>query len=305
MTNADPSPPPPADAAAYSSGAAMVAVATIGFGMIPILAVWTFSFGLSPAAAGLWRYLVPALLLSPVLVHTARLRRETGVLFASGMLVGLGTAFYFEALRSVPVSTAAVVYYTYPVWTLIIGRALFAQELGPRRIAAVVMVLAGSVVALGPAGLPRDAVPKLALALMSPITFGFLLNTLAVYGRGMSPVGQTAIVTAGCSLALLPLALADPATLAPASATGWAAVLTIGIVGMMLPAILFTAGIGRIGATAAGVISALELPVAMAAGALILGEAITPARAAGAALIVAAAVLASVSRRRQPPGAPR
>jgi len=298
-------PPEPAAAAGFTAGVAMVVAATLGFGMLPVLVVVTLSFGLSPAAAALWRYLVPTVALLPVLLREPGSARGTGLLFGNGIVLGLGTAFYFQAIESVPVSLAAMVYYTYPMWTLLFGRLFFAQPLGPRRTAALALVLAGSALAVGPGGVPEGQLAALTLAVVFPVAYAMLLNLLGVVGREMSAPRKTAAVISGCCVGLLPVAAAEPAGLLPASVAGWGAILAIGLIGMMLPSLLLTAGIGRIGASAAGVISALELPVAVAAGALILGEAITPARAAGAALIVAAAVLASVSRRRPPPGAPR
>lgn len=293
-----------ADERADPGGYALVALATLGFGMIPLFAIWTFRLGLSAEASAFWRYCIPALLLSPWLLRLRAGARDVIVLFAAGMFVGLGTYFYFAALEALPVSLAAVVYYTYPAMTLVVGWAFFAQRLGLRRIVSVALVIAGAAVTLRPSGLGPGQLGVLAMSALAPFAFAVLLNVLAVSRDGLAVPAQTAIVTSGCALALLPLALGTPGAILPATASGYAAVAGIGIVGMMLPALLLTKGLARIGAQAAGVISALELVVAMAAAWLVLGEAIGPWQTLGGALVVTASMVAALSRRRQPASGP-
>jgi DME family drug/metabolite transporter len=61
--------------------------------------------------------------------------------------------------------------------------------------------------------------------------------------------------------------------------------------------VMFTAGLGRVPATAAGIVSLLEPLTATALGLLVFGERLGPLGVAGAALLLAALVLLTLARR--------
>jgi drug/metabolite transporter (DMT)-like permease len=76
-------------------------------------------------------------------------------------------------------------------------------------------------------------------------------------------------------------------------------ILALIIVGTVLPVTLFLAGVGRVGPTAASLLSTLEPVFTLALGALVLGESLSPVQVLGGALVLGAAVL--VTTRRAPP----
>lgn len=75
----------------------------------------------------------------------------------------------------------------------------------------------------------------------------------------------------------------------------WLSIAGLGIFSTLVPFVLFYAGLRRLPATEAGIIATLEPVVAVVAAWLVLGEALTLTQWAGAALVLAAAVLAARS----------
>lgn len=279
-------------------GLAFVVLATLGFGLAPSIALWTVETGVSPTGAGFWRFVGPALVLIPALVQTLRTVPPTvrWQLLAAGVVNGVGVAQFYEALAALPVSLALVIFYSYPAVTLLIGWRAFGEGIGPRRLIAVALIVAGVAVATG-GGMDTDQWGVALRAMISPLAFGFLLNVLGHTATHASTRGQASVVTWGCLLGLAPLAAATPAGLIPQVAVGWAWIVGGGIVTMLAPALLLTAGIRRIGASVAGIVSSTEFVVALVAGTIFFGDRMTAEIAVGAGLVLAAAVIVAVRGR--------
>lgn len=254
--------------------------------------------GLTPEATALWRYLVPAVLLLPWTRGAIRHRRAVLKLFAAGLCVGVAMAFFFRAVDTLGVATASIIYYVYPALTLLIARLVYGEALGPRRALAALLAMAGAALALGPSGLAGAELSAAALCALAPLAFAVLLNLIAQAARATPFMLQVAPVLWGCVTALAPLAYLADGPIAPADATTWAMVLAIGAVAMLLPALLTTYALGRVGAGPVGVISALELPAAMLVAWAWLAQTPSLTAGCGALLIVAGAAVASARPRR-------
>jgi drug/metabolite transporter (DMT)-like permease len=75
----------------------------------------------------------------------------------------------------------------------------------------------------------------------------------------------------------------------PASASGWAAVIAIGLACTVLPILAFFAGLKRVGPSRASILSTLEPVVTVALAWMALDEALSFAQLAGGALVLASA----------------
>jgi drug/metabolite transporter (DMT)-like permease len=98
------------------------------------------------------------------------------------------------------------------------------------------------------------------------------------------------------ALALLPAGLAQ----APSEAPGWkaiASVVVLGLVGTALAYLIFFTLIGRAGATYASLVTYLVPPIALAYGAIFLGERFAAAAFGGLALILGGVALGTAALR--------
>lgn len=282
-------------------GLACVLLATVGFGLNPVFAKLAYATGLSPEAAVLYRFGLPALVLLPFLIREAKAirPRDLALALGAGGLMGAGTLAYFRALDSLPVTLAAMVYYTYPVFVLALGRLFFAQRLGPRRMAAGGLMLGGAALAIGPSSLAPEQVGALLLVFAAPLAYGLLLNLLSTTLAQMPTLPKTAAAVLGCALVALAFTLRATDGLTPETlGLGYAVIALLALAGMLLPALLLTLGAPIVGATTTGIVSAAELVIAIVAGWAFLGEHATPIQLAGCLLIVVAVMLASLSGKR-------
>ncbi|WP_247364324.1 DMT family transporter, partial [Ralstonia pseudosolanacearum] len=99
--------------------------------------------------------------------------------------------------------------------------------------------------------------------------------------RGLGDVyKRQAVVYAGAAVAGVPARF-------PGSVAGWAAALAIAGLSTVIAILAFFAGLQRLGAAQASMLSTLEPVVTVALAALLLGESIGAAQMAGGALILA------------------
>ena len=121
---------------------------------------------------------------------------------------------------------------------------------------------------------------------------------------GRDPVAVTAVQFLGAALTALPVAAVTEG-IPPAAAGAGPVLATAGLVllGTLAPATLFAYGQARVSAEIAGSFVNLEPLVGAAAGALVFGDPVGLALAAGAAAILAGIALSSLPLLR-PPGPP-
>jgi drug/metabolite transporter (DMT)-like permease len=128
----------------------------------------------------------------------------------------------------------------------------------------------------------------------------FGLATAAIYAtyiltgrvllREVPAVVATAVIatTAGITLTAAGIAAGQMHALTPG---GYALAGSMAVVATAIPATLFLAGLARIGATRAAIISTLEPVTTVVLAALLLGEALGAVRLAGGAVVLVAAIV--------------
>lgn len=189
---------------------------------------------------------------------------------------------------------SGILYSTMPLFTLLAAHfALHDERLGVRKLAGVLLGIAGVVAVIGPSllgGLGAHAAAEL-ITLCGPLAYA-VGTVLMRRSRHIDPLALTAgmFVAAAVVLAPLALLLERPWLLAPGPATlGW--LLLMAIVGTILPAALNYLLVQRVGATRASVAMFLMPLIAVLAGALFLDERLAAGAFLGMALILAGSAL--------------
>jgi drug/metabolite transporter (DMT)-like permease len=125
-----------------------------------------------------------------------------------------------------------------------------------------------------------------------------------LFRRSGSTIGPVGLNLLKSAIGVLFLALTIPLTgeqvAAGWTAQDWLLVVLSGILGIAVGDTLFLACLNRIGAALWSIIDCLYGPLVLAFAFAFLGERLTPARAAGGMLILAAVLLVSVSRQATP-----
>jgi drug/metabolite transporter (DMT)-like permease len=275
-------------------GMALILLATVGFGLNPLFARWAYSGGLSAETALLYRFLVPALVLLPFMAGARHDWIVAGKAVALGMFVALGTITYFRSIAAVPVATAALVYFTHPLFTILLGRLFFGTPLTKNGLTTVALVLLACALILSPSGLSVGQFQALAVSFLMPVSFATLILGFENWIWRLPLWPRTALTLWGQVVVIVPVLLLVPASqLTPSTPLGWVGVVGLASVSSLLPQVLTAAGIPLIGAARTSVLGSAELITSLLTGWLILGESVRVPEVLGAALIILAVWLSS------------
>ena len=217
------------------------------------------------------------------------------------LFLGLGfgsilffTVCYFTAITMMPLSTAAILLYTSPIWIMLMSVLFFREKLNRRKLLALALAFAGCVLVSGISG-EGITVTGLLAGLGSGIGYGLysILGTVAL--RKYSPytvttytflfaaAGSWAICGPGDMLAKF-AAAPDPAWLV------FFCCLTA-LVTAVVPFLSYTLGLRTVEASKAGIIATIEPMVATLVGILVFSEPLTLLSGLGILLILSAVVI--------------
>jgi len=286
----------------------MVLGSAAAFGTLPILIKYAYATGLSPLQALAIRFLLAALGL-----HLLALLRGERVLQLGARRIGqfllLGGAGYsaqavtfFAALCCLSASLVELIAYIYPSLVTVGAWLLFRRRIGIRRALALAVSFGGLALLVGGGARLAIGLP-LVLALASPLVYSGYILAGEHLMRTASVLSASALVHTGTCLSLLALLLATHQPVLSRNPASWPVLVLLAIVPSMVAISLFLAGLARVGAPQASLLSTVEPVVTVALAAWLLGDRLAPAQLLGAAAVVLSVIVVqlgteSPSRRR-------
>ena len=204
------------------------------------------------------------------------------------------TVCYFSAIAIMPLSTAAILLYTSPIWIMLMSAVFFHESLNGRKLLALALAFAGCVLVSGISG-EGITLAGLLLGLGSGIGYGLysILGTIAL--RRYSPYTVTTytfLFAAGGSWLIC-----RPAEMISkfAGATDRPRLLLFccltALVTAVIPFLAYTLGLRTVEASRAGILATIEPMVATLIGILFFSEPLTLLSGLGILLILAAVTL--------------
>ena len=217
------------------------------------------------------------------------------------LFLGLGfgsilffTVCYFTAITMMPLSTAAILLYTSPIWIMLMSVLFFREKLTGRKLLALALAFAGCVLVSGVSG-EGMTLPGLLVGLGSGIGYGLysILGTVAL--RRYSPYTVTtytfAFAALGAWLICRPAEMLAKFAAAPnLPGLVFFCVLTA-LVTAVIPFLAYTLGLRTVEASRAGILATVEPLVATLIGVAVFSEPLTLLSGLGILLILAAVVL--------------
>lgn len=217
------------------------------------------------------------------------------------LFLGLGfgsilffTVCYFTAIAMMPLSTAAILLYTSPIWIMLMSVLFFHEKLTGRKLLALVLAFAGCVLVSGVSG-EGMTLTGLLVGLGSGIGYGLysILGTVAL--RRYSPYTVTTytfvFAALGSWLICRPADMLAKFAAAPnLPGLVFFCVLTA-LVTAVIPFLAYTLGLRTVEASRAGILATVEPLVATLFGILVFSEPLTLLSGLGMLLILAAVVL--------------
>lgn len=218
-------------------------------------------------------------------------QRQLGFFLLLGLVGGWANTAFINALLLGDVVRVMLLFYLSPVWSVLGGRLFLGEKVGPRRLLAVVLALAGLWCVIGGAA-AFDAPLSTADLLALSAGLAFAGNNLISRATQSVPMlSKTVVVFFGCGVV-------SAATVgwqhlpAPAiTASLGLALLAYGFVWMLLATATWQYGVTHLESGRAGVILITELVVAVLTVTWFGGEQMLPRIWLGGLLIAAATLI--------------
>jgi drug/metabolite transporter (DMT)-like permease len=276
-----------------------VLTAAACYGLLSPLVKMAYADGLHPAdltaaqavvgALGIWIVCLAATRKVPKLPA-----RTVLALCGCGALGGLTGVFYFTSLQDLPASFAILLLFQFTWMGMVLEWRNTRRPPARNQLWALALILAGTVFAAG----QTDSLPStisifgVAMGLLSAICYTGFIHLSGHIAVNVSPWWRSAWISTGSvavTLIVFPPRFLWNGTWQNGLGewAGW-----IALFGTILPSVLFTAGVSRIGTGLAATLGSIELPVAVSLSAWWLAEPVTAAQWMGVLLILVGILVA-------------
>ena len=281
-------------------GTALIILAGCFWGSMGIFVRKLGTYGFSAIQIVSIRITLAALIFSLVLLVKDRRGFKISVKDIP-LFLGLGfgsilffTICYFTAITMMPLSTAAILLYTSPVWIMLMSIFFFHEKLDRRKLIALGLAFAGCVLVSGISG-EGMTVTGLLIGLGSGIGYGLysILGKVALRKYSSYTVTTYTFIFA----AVVSWIISRPADMmgkfSSAPDLGFLILFCFltALITAVIPFLSYTLGLESVEASKAGIIATIEPMVATLIGILVFEEKLTIMSGAGILLILAAVVI--------------
>lgn len=285
----------------------MIVIASSSYGILSTIVKVAMQHGFTSAEAITSQYIFGFLLALLLFITTQRTLpklSKSGILTLAlaGALTATTGIVYGQSLNYLPASLAVVMLFQFTWIGLFIDCALKKQWPSRPEAISLIFLLAGTVLAAGIVDVDLSAIAwqGWALGLLSAVSFALFIQINSRQVEGVSTIGRTFIVSI-FALLIISIVL-TPEIIWNGQLFGaglWKFGLALGTFGIILPILLFSIAIPKVGGGLASILSAMELPVAILASMIVLKEVLSPLQFVGIALVLVGMMLPSILTMRK------
>ena len=221
------------------------------------------------------------------------------------LFLGLGfgsilffTICYFTAITMMPLSTAAILLYTSPVWIMLMSIFFFHEKLDRRKLIALALAFAGCVLVSGISG-EGMTVTGLLIGLGSGIGYGLysILGKVALRKYSSYTVTTYTFIFAAVGSWIISRSADMMGKFSRVPDLGFLIFFCFltALITAVIPFLSYTLGLESVEASKAGIIATIEPMVATLIGILVFAEKLTIMSGAGILLILASVVILTKS----------
>jgi drug/metabolite transporter (DMT)-like permease len=283
---------------------AMVLGSATAFGTVGIFAKLGYASGLGTEQTLAFRFLLAAIAMCMLAIalgqNPLRLERARLIaLLALGAFVYTAQSLtYFLALRSLPASLAVLIAYIYPSLVVLAGWLFLRRSVSSWTWVALLASFAGVAMLVGGARFQLSW--ALALAIASPTIYTVYILVGERVMSSVPAVAASAVIISGAAFAFCLLAALNHELALPRNAGGWAVGVGIALVPTMIAISLFLAGLPRVGAARAALLSTWEPVVTVLLAVVILGDRLSVGQVVGGMLVIVAVVVVQAAHLWRP-----
>jgi drug/metabolite transporter (DMT)-like permease len=288
--------PVPSRAPSVPAATALVIFSVCCFGSISIIATLATRDGAALLALLTWRYIAALAGLFAIAggaIVRESPRRAWPIVVLGGGTQALVAYLTLAALDYLSAATLGFLFYTYPAWVAVIAAVRRKEALTPTRLGALALSLIGITVMVGSPWAEPIPFRGLLLALSGAVIYAAYIPLIDHLQRGVKPAVAAAYISVGAGSVFM-AAIAVTGRLADLilpTPVAWACAVALGILCTTIAFVTFLRALPVLGSVRTAIVSTVEPFWTALAGAVVLGQSITPGTIAGGALIAAAVVL--------------
>lgn len=277
---------------------AMILAGACSYGVLSTIVKRAYLDGHSIAWLSLLQYAIGMITLWLWVLLAGKTRKPTVTRYnwltvlASGATIGLSSFVYYVSVKYIPASVAILLLMQFTWMGLLLERLLFKSRPTRAQLLAVVLILLGTLLASGLSGTPvsRHFLTGAGFACLSALLYALYILTNSRLGTGFSAPQKSALLMTGSTLGLLLVngwTLTRQLPLSPGTIK-WS--LLLALFGTIVPPVLFSKAMPKVGAGLSGIIVTAELPVAILAAHFLLNEAVDGVQWMGVGIMLSAIV---------------
>lgn len=214
-----------------------------------------------------------------------------------GIFPGLVGIFYYQCVQLVPASIAIILLMQYLWISIIIDFLFFKNTPNQLQLLAIILIIGGSCLAAGLSdqGVIVNNLKGYLFGLLAAITYSLFIITSGKVGLQLPTLQKGALmITGACAITFM---LFPPAFLVQFSLDNklYQFGILLALFGTILPPLLFSIGMPKIGIPLSAILSAAELPVAVLSSYFYLHETVNFMQWLGVIIIIVAIILPNLS----------
>ncbi|MGE5702063.1 MAG: EamA family transporter [Clostridia bacterium] len=228
-------------------------------------------------------------------------RRSGFMLLAAGIPAGLTGVFYYVSLQYIPASLAIILLFQFTWMGVLIDALLERKWPGKDRLLALLLLIAGTLLAGGVFESDIKELPAIGLVfgLLSAVSYSM---TIWFSGKTAPEVNfwvRSAMMTSGS--ALIVFLIFPPMFFVNGSLSAGLLpyTLLLALFGAVIPPLLFNMGIPHIGIGLGTILGAAELPTAVVMSSIVLREHVSPLQWVGVLVILLGVALPEIVNRQR------
>ena len=258
------------------------------------LGVFTRNISVSSGELALYRAILASLLIIVYLTATKQtiplkgIKKEIPLLLISGIAMGFNWILLFQAYKYTTISAATLSYYFAPVIVTVVCPFLFHEKLNKKQIICFIMSTLGLIliIGVGKTGFGGKNLLGIIFGLGAAVFYATVI-ILNKFIKNVGGIHRTLLQFFAAIIVLVPyVALTGGMHLNELNFTGWACLLTVGLIHTGITYYLYFSALKDLKGQQAAILSYIDPLTAVIISAVILGEHVSLQQLIGGALIL-------------------
>ena len=204
--------------------------------------------------------------------------------------MGLGSLGYFKALEVLPVSICVLIFFMYPLYTMIFGRLIYGIKLQASHMGSAFFILCGIAFTLGPTNeIQGDLWIAVAWCFLAPLGVTTIILIFSLQVKKLNPLSSTAFMLYGNTVVgVLALFWLDGGIWFPDQLQAFGPLIGTALITAFIPHLLFIWASPVAGPAKTSICGSVEFLTSLFSGWFLLNESILWNEVAASILILIA-----------------